>query len=369
MKKIGILTLVSADNCGSQLQAYALRHILRNTIHRDAELLNYHPSFAERMYKVLHLSYLKSPVRLLLMLPTLIKQRLAYNKFRKKNLGLDTLEIRNDLELTDYCNQLYDEIIVGSDQVWNVNMADFTSDYFLGWYSGTKYSYAASLGGTENVVVPKELKSYIKHIECFENISVREPQGKAILQQIVDRQINVHIDPTLLVEPEDWANLAGERIVKQEYIFYYSYNYADDTLNKLVQRASDQLHLPVYVINASRWVNKSEKKYGFKLCKQAGPLAFLSLMKHAKYVFVQSLHGAIFAYVFKTDFWFLNNRETDIIDQRSENILTLLGKRNRTIRPNTFEETILTTPCVYDDNAPLQEKRLEAIKYLAAITN
>ncbi|MCF0238150.1 MAG: polysaccharide pyruvyl transferase family protein, partial [Sphaerochaetaceae bacterium] len=203
-----------------------------------------------------------------------------------------------------------------------------------------------------------------KNIDYFAHISVREPQGKKTLAQVTEHPISICIDPTLMIPSEEWERLAAKPIVKGKYIFFYSYNYGDDTLNRLVKEASSKLDLPVYVINASRWIQKDIKTYGFNLAAQGGPIAFLSLMKYADFVFVQSLHGSIFASIFKKNFWFLSNRETDALDQRSENILSLLNARNRTIRPNNFEFIDLRNSKDYSHNSELDTAKDESMRYL-----
>ena len=125
-----------------------------------------------------------------------------------------------------------------------------------------------------------------------------------------------------------------------------------------------RLRLPVYVINASRWIKQRPSEYGFRLCQKGGPLAFLSLMRHARYTFAQSLHGTIFATIFKTDFWFLNGREQDVLDQRSENILSLLNVRHRVIRPDNVMSVDLAEPLAYHENEQLRKLKTASVDYL-----
>lgn len=263
MNKIGILTLVSANNCGSQLQAFALRYVLEEQMHFDVELINFHPAFARRMYKLLHLSYFKHLLNFLYMLPALVRQQKSYDLFREQYLKLESKDKLFDAESLYSCADKYSQIIVGSDQVWNVNMADFDEAYFLSGYNGSKITYAASLGGGEKIIVPEKLKQFKQQINQFQSISVREPQGKMVLQRLINKNVRVDVDPTLLVPEEMWAELAGERIVNGEYIYYYSYNYGDEALNILVQKAAKKLNLQVYVINASRWVKRNPKNMAF----------------------------------------------------------------------------------------------------------
>ena len=73
--------------------------------------------------------------------------------------------------------------------------------------------------------------------------------------------------------------------------------------------------------------------------------------------------------MFHTNYWFLNNRETDVIDLRSENILRLLGTRHRVLRPNNYKNVNIKTPCEYLTNKKLEEERAKSIDYLHKIVN
>ena len=370
-KKTGILTLVSADNCGSLLQAYALQYALRNIYQIEAELISFWPSQVRKLYRTFHPSVIKQPKALwntLLSWKALKKQSQMYEEFRCKELDMKNTKILDKESLYKHLSK-FEAVIVGSDQVWNVRMFDFDPAYFLPDCTTRKFAYAVSLGGNEKEETPDALLKYRTEIEAFEQVSVREPQGKRILNSFCKRDIEVCIDPTLIIPEQEWNRLGGNRLVNEEYVFYYSYNYSDKVLCRLVQDCARQYGLPVYVINASRWIQHQPKDYNFRFAPSDGPKAFLSLMKHAKYVFVQSLHGAIFASVFHTNYWFLNNRETDVIDLRSENILRLLGTRHRVLRPNNYKNVNIKTPCEYLTNKKLEEERAKSIDYLHKIVN
>ncbi|WP_237040622.1 polysaccharide pyruvyl transferase family protein [Phocaeicola faecalis] len=369
IKKIGILTLVSADNCGSLLQAYALLYAFRSICQVDAELINFWPPQARKLYRTFHPSVIKRPKslwRTIYFWKALKNQSKMYEEFRYKELKLVDKKILNKGSLNKYLSN-FKAVVVGSDQVWNVRMFDFDPAYFLSDCTCRKFAYAASLGGNEKEEAPAALLSFRTAIEAFDRVSVREPQGKRILDSFCMRDIEVCIDPTLIIPEKEWNRLGGNRLVNEDYVFYYSYNYSDKVLCKLVQDCAHQYKLPVYVINASRWIHHLPGDYGFHFAPLDGPKAFLSLMKHAKYVFVQSLHGAIFASVFHTNYWFLNNRETDVIDLRSENVLRLLGTRHRVLRPNNYKDMDIKAPCDYLGNEKLEEERAKSIAYLHQI--
>ena len=53
-------------------------------------------------------------------------------------------------------------------------------------------------------------------------------------------------------------------------------------------------------------------------------------MKYAKYVFVQSFHGLVFANIFRKNFAFLC--ESNSVDFRAKNLLSLLDQESQIVR-------------------------------------
>lgn len=52
-------------------------------------------------------------------------------------------------------------------------------------------------------------------------ISVREISGRKILHEILKKNVPMVMDPTLLLEKEEWENILDERLVKEEYILHF----------------------------------------------------------------------------------------------------------------------------------------------------
>jgi hypothetical protein len=340
-KRVGILTLSASDNCGSLLQAYALQEVLRCDYNCDVEIINLITKEAKAVYNVFSPEFYKHPKKTLFTicyLRSICKQKKDYNQFRNKYLKLTmkTYETVKDLQLIQ---NDYDVLCVGSDQVWNVNMTDYSEAYFLPWSTkARKMSYAASLGRTQKLepVARRKLK---KWLEDFEYISVREMTGYNTISELTEKKVNLLADPTLLLERGKWENIAGERYVKEEYIFFYSWSYPDEKMNLLVERYAKEHNLPVYVINSTKWYKFRPQKFGFNLYELSGPSAFLNLMLYAKYVFVQSFHGVVFANIFQKRFFFLNEQERGKIDFRAGNFLDLLGESSQVIHEwNDFRE-------------------------------
>lgn len=334
--KIGILTLSASDNCGSLLQTYALMKILQDE-GNEVEVIDFTSKTAEKMCRIIHPGYIKQPKKFLgqfLRYKSLVNQRNAYEKFRNNYIRLSSQRYES-AETMKELDGRYDLIVVGSDQVWNVYMRDFDAVFFLSWCNQSKrVSYAASLGDQKNGRVMDMIDKGLE-LKKFEAVSVRERSAVRRFKTELKTNVDLCLDPTLLLSRDEWEKLTDRsKQPKEDFIFYYSYNYGNEVKNDMVKLFSEKVGMPVYVINASRWVDGKEKNYGFRLFEHAGPNAFLNLMSGCKYSMVESFHGCIFSYIFQNEFWFLEDKKQ--LDDRINDLLDILDLSNRTLRPENI---------------------------------
>ena len=331
-KSAGIITLSASDNCGSLLQAYALKRIIQERYNLQTEIINFESEKSKQVYEMFPRGFWKRPKRTIFMIRNYYKiknQKIDYELFRKDYLNLFGTKFATWDEISKEIYQ-YDFLIAGSDQVWNINMSDYDDAFMLpGASNAKKIAYAPSLGATMSLSGEKEdkIKEWLLDFDC---LSVREETGKKTLDDFLNEDVQVVADPTLLLDGEVWDYVAGDRFVEGDYIFFYSWSYPDETMNRLVGRFSEEKDMPVYVINPSKWYKHRPEDYGFQLYKNSGPIAFLNLMKYAKYVFVQSFHGLVFANVFKKRFAFLCEGEN--VDFRINNLISYLNENTQIVR-------------------------------------
>lgn len=369
--KIGIITLVGSDNCGSLLQTYALQTYLEKHYDCTVDVIDYQDKVSARTYGIVAPVILMRPIQLFRTIQhykRLRSQKEDYAGFRKRYIHLTEKSYHTvkDLQKETWT---YDILISGSDQVWNWPEAYIDETYFLSWADDDvrKIAYAPSTGGSidpENALAlwmdedRRELKKIHDLLLRYQMISVREESGKQYLDRMLATDIPLVADPTLMLEEKDWDKITPERNVKGRYIFYYSYGYKNQELNLLVKKAADRLDLPVYVINASLWNHTKAEIWNFKIHKNGGPLAYLSLMKHAEYVFVESFHGCIFAFLFKRNFWFLNNYSDGRVEARIRSLLENFSLMDRILHKGNFDSTDLKRPI--DHKASFE--KLESLK-------
>lgn len=68
-----------------------------------------------------------------------------------------------------------------------------------------RISYASSFGVS---ILPKERKNeFVKNLEQFKTISVREKQGAKIVGDLTGKRAEVVLDPTLLLDENEWKKV------------------------------------------------------------------------------------------------------------------------------------------------------------------
>lgn len=340
--KIGIITFHASHNCGSMLQAYALCKVLRDEYHQDAELIDFSNSGSRQMYSLWNnkmfyrsgrpnMNVWKTNVSNLFHYKAVKSVMNDYEAFSSKYLPKSKGTYKNTKQLKGI-EQNYDMLLSGGDQVWNICCTDADDAYFLSFaHNVKKVAYSPSLGAMNILKYAKNPDKYRKYLLDYDFLSVRELNGQKWLKELVGEDVPIVPDPTLLLSADEWCKVLPVPQIEGKYIFNYAFSYGNEENNRILKQISDKYDLPVYIIDAKSYYRYNlEKKYGFKLYKQSGPLAFLGLMKNAELVLTQSFHGSLFAAKFNRCFWSYKNavvRNPD--DDRARCVLNQLGLIDR----------------------------------------
>lgn len=365
---VGILTLSASDNCGSLLQAYALQQCLKRKYQIESEIIDFRPKVSDMLYSIFPKNPLREKRKTLNAICNyrLIRsQKKDYEFFRHNWLEMTHTTYRSIAGLKNL--QPYDYVISGSDQIWNVKMPDFDMAYFLEWFHGKKVAYAPSAGGVPIQEAPnaEEIAEILKQ---FDALSARENCCRDSVEKLTGRETELVLDPTLLLTQQEWQASVEKRVVQGEYIFYYSWAYNSDAVNKKVAEFAKENNLPVYVINQFKWIKHKPSDYGFMMCEDAGPQTFLSLMKYARYAMVQSFHGVIFAYQMNKEFFFLDDQPEEKMDVRLKQILFLLGKMDQVLRPaDVVKEKMMALKTGNEETKMLKEYRTASYQYIERV--
>lgn len=331
--KIAILTFHASDNCGSQLQTYALSKVIKEHFGVTPHVIDYSNRRQQEVYAIFRkIHSVKDLVRNLyhlLFLHLLKPYHKSFRDFISNHVHLTNVRYSSPDELKKLDGK-YDIYIAGSDQVWNTKAYDFDDSYFLDFVTrGRKIAYATSLGATNIIESSCDKIKYTKLLDDFSMLSVREKNAQLLLQTITEKPIELLLDPTLLLSKSDWEALAGdEPLIKGKYIFYYAFTYAENP-NRIVKKLSKKYNMPVYIVDANEWSRRCLFMYGFKLASQFGPIAFLNLIKYSELVLTTSFHGTALSVAMEKKFWFVKTPMLNPRDDRATSLLNQLGLPDR----------------------------------------
>jgi hypothetical protein len=225
--KIGIVTWFHYKNYGTVLQAYALQKFLKNNGY-NCVLIDYVPIYNKSFYQKVKSGNLKNRIigkiesNCFNFLGSNIKERLiernkAFEKFIAKNIDF-TPKVQSSNELFKL-NEMIDCFICGSDQIWNPE--NLNGVYYLNFVNekNKKISYAPSFG-VRHIPTSKE-KEIRQWVNKFDRLSVREENGASILKGLTQKDIEVVVDPTLLLSNADWEQILVNPNFHGDYILCY----------------------------------------------------------------------------------------------------------------------------------------------------
>ena len=327
MKRISILTWLHNGNYGSILQGYALQRYLRN-VGYEVTNIDLCPSVLEKLKNCWKqgnpfLSLVKEKkVSWDAKKACPDKKALGcriekFDDFLKSNFFL-TRTYRKFSDLREIVGK-YEAYLCGSDQVWSPML--LSPSYYFDFLpeSDKKISYACSFGMN---YIPEQKKERIANwLKRYNAISVREEPGLNIVEELTDKKAVVNVDPTMLLNAEEWNLLVkSERPVAEPYMLCYFLSYNEEQWQKAAKIAKDK-GLKMVVIPAT----KESYKKGDEVICDVGSVDWVNLIKHADMVATDSFHGCVFSIIYQRQFMvFKRFSDNNKLSQNSR-VYTLLS--------------------------------------------
>lgn len=354
--KIGILTYHRSHNYGALLQSIATREILISFGH-DVSFIDYYSEYHKELYALFSFRKWMQSNKI-----GYIKAFLFEGWRKEKRIKCFKKFIHEYIE--PYCSpynssEHYDVIIYGSDQIWRKQKGTFFDPVFFAdniLSADRHISYAASMGilykGKEDMEFLQERLSH------FDKISVRELSLQQYLESFVKREIQLVLDPTILLSKEKWTSLVKiDRTEKSGYIVFYDLLNGSFNLNSIRKFAKERNLRLIILYGKAKKACKDE----YSTC---GPVEFLSLIKYADFVFSSSYHGLIFSLIFQKQFIVSFSENAD----RAESLLRELGLTNRIIPPLLERINSQIADIEYDFvSNKLKELSEQSINFLSSI--
>jgi len=351
--KAGLVTFYHLHHYGALLQAAATQSALAS-LGWDCETVDYFVNQDNRILKPpTNPSRAVNDVHSALHYPALKRRALRFEAFSQDHLNLTARRYASWEELRE-ANLPYDLLISGSDQIWNP--AIFPDGRFDPVFFGTfsplrKIAYAPSFGVPR---IPEGMEAELRgYLRDFSHLSVREKQGREIVQEAVGRDAAVVLDPTLLLTAADWSALAAEPPVRGKYILCYCIA-RPGALEPYIRRLAGETGLPVLQLCGTR--RRVHPKA--RLILDAGPAEFLALFQNAAYVCTNSFHGTVFSVLFQRPF-FTSVAPAELAEPERSRTVSLLSRLGLTERVVGKGDTagLRDIP-----DWPAAEKRLDAAR-------
>lgn len=328
--KLGIVTYTSLHcnftNYGTVLQAWAMSQSLRTIPGVEPILVDYCPNTMkdkDPLNPIQHMWDTNSEARRLceMTLPA-IKEN-----FRKI---FDFYHQRMEITHNEYDADCFDDVqeegverfLIGSDSIFDIGEFGLDDVFFANTklMRGNSIAYGPSFQDSIDNYQLEDLLVLNKCLLNFKRLSLREQQLIPYVKKNVREDVKQVLDPTLLLNPDDYNTIIGEREMNDKYILYYSRRY-NPQMESFVYNLSKQEGLRVVEISLRATnADKGIMRY------DAGIEEFLSLVKNCEYVVTNSYHCLIFAIQFSRNF-FVFSREH--CDRKIVELLQMVGLEDR----------------------------------------
>lgn len=351
--RVGIITIPDFDNYGNRLQNYALQTALQKIGCEPISYVPFRPTYFKYFIKKLLRNESGSISETLSEIHRM-KSFLVFDRnFVKTEVVKESVFNKNLAEQCDY-------FVAGSDQIWNPNWGKYLyENMFLRFANrNQRIAYAPSFG--VNTIPVEWIEKYAIGLKEFSNLSVREDRGALIVKELIQQDVPVVLDPTMLLSEAEWIRVAKmpTSIKKDEkYILTYFLGEISNDCKEYIENLNTIHNFKIYSL-----LDKSDKKLF-----ETGPSEFLALIYNAELVLTDSFHASVFSIIFKKSFIVFPRKGMG--EEMSSRLTTLLEKFSLTNRmyPRTMEEIFELHLDHVDEVLEVERKR--SYQYLKAALN
>ena len=295
--KTGLVTFYHIHHYGALLQAYATERSVERC-GSQCEIVDYYVNQNNDLFRrPTGLGSAAADVHTALHYAPLKARYQRFEDFSRQYLRISGHRFQSVEELKS-AELPYDVILSGSDQIWNPKIfpdGRFDPVFFGAFSRRRKIAYAPSFGIPH---VPEGMEEELRgYLAGFSHVSVRERQGQVIVEEVTGKTVPVVLDPTLLLDREEWSAIAQPPADKG-YILCYCIS-KPGALSPYIHALAEKTGLPVVQLCGIR--QKVHPKA--KCVLDAGPAEFLGLFQNASYVCTNSFHGTVFSVQFQKPFF------------------------------------------------------------------
>lgn len=291
--RVCIITVYNSENCGSYLQAFALKETLQRLGHMVVFYQRKRGIAPPSWSRVLKSIIIKTIEGKYKELPYFIKTHLTFRKWEKTFEVISASE-----EIANPCDCYF----FGSDTLWNLDSEHFLYDHEVYWgakFSGKQlFTYAVSVSNTSFETLMKH-KFVMSDINNFKKISVRDNHTHEVVSKLTTINVNDVCDPTLLINIQDYNWLVCDKIrrkIQGTYLLIYVFE------DHVFTHEEQQTIKTFSRKNGLKIVSLGEKRKWCDYSFHYSPDTFVTLFKYADRVITNTFHGTIFSIIYRKNF-------------------------------------------------------------------
>lgn len=340
--KIAILTQPLRTNYGGILQAYALQTVLQRRGHEVVVINREYQDYPSIKLLCLRVgAILKSIIRRYILGK---KEYIIMNPFSSlfrtkwegyivqpfvKKKVCQSPEIRNSESMRRYfAKEKFDCYIVGSDQVWRPCYSPCITDFFLKsvpYHSNARrIAYAASFGTDQWEMTSFETEECAHLAKMFDAISVREESGVSLCKQHLGVDAVHLLDPTLLLDVEDYIKLFNESGVPKSSgnLFCYVLD-KNPVVDNIINILEEDGFTPLYANLDTTPTTENPRPVQLTIEE------WLRGFYDADFVVTDSFHACVFSILFNKPFVVYGNIDRGI--SRVQSLLKMFNLNGRLV--------------------------------------
>lgn len=295
MNKVGIITVQNSMNYGAYLQAYALSSYCKQMGKKSVYFIktNARHPYIDTLKQIIKAILKGKPQKIKYYLILLKKYRKAWKVFK--------VIPKEIIDTGDLC-------ITGSDEIWNIARKDFLNfPIFFGEGLNTKQiiAYAPSCNIT-SLETFKENPNVIESLKKYEKIAVRDYHTQEVISNVLNKNVEIVLDPTLIVDKEKYWELEQKYKINHKYILIYGDDLFTEEQKEEIKRTAKNKNLKL--ISAGLYIDWCDENI------PASPMEFLGLIHSAEYVITTTFHGSVFSCIYEKQFVVYPGKKQKVLD-------------------------------------------------------
>ena len=335
MKRLLILSQPLHCNYGGLLQAFALQRVVKEfgfeVVTNNVLLKSKRRITIKNLYNFC-IRKAKGVAKVLLGYNRMTPQKfktisINTQKFIDRFIKAESIETMTEEQINRF-----DVFIVGSDQVFRRKYSPVTA-YFLEALKDrddkTKLAYAASFGTDDLSEWSQEEIDICKTLaQKFKAVSVREDSGVDIFNKYFDTKAEHVLDPTLLLDTEDYLETIEkeDKPTKSNVLMCYVLDKTPEK-TQIINHVKDKTGLDLLEVMPEEAFSKYTKD--IKKCIYPSVSKWLAGFRDASFVVTDSFHGTVFSIIFNKPFICIANKERGL--SRFTSLLKIFGLEDRLV--------------------------------------